>query len=176
MRELLYKVALLLALSSFLPLALFLIRRESPPQGISVKLEQKQTVEHFSLESVGGAVGWHLSAPRATFADRWHLELIKPFLVVNLKPTIKVLASRAVFDRRKGELYLYDVTLVSRELKASSPYGTYHLSKALFETDSSCRIISNGSETVGNSCYFFLKEKRFIVKGNVKTTLSGVKE
>ena len=174
MRGLFYKVAFLLALFSLVPLVIFLARKESPPEKLSVKVRQKQTVENFSLKSTGKPPVWTLSSPIAVFKDKERIELKEPSLIVYLEPPVKITASKALFDRSKGELYLYQVRLTSKELEASSPYGVYLVDKALFKTSSGCRVLSKGSRTSGKVCSLYLRSKEFVLEGSVRTTISGV--
>jgi lipopolysaccharide export system protein LptC len=176
MRRLFYRIAFLLALFSLVPLIVFLARRESPPEKLSVKVRQKQTVENFSLKSTGKSPVWTLNSPLAVFKDKERIELEKPSLTLYLSPPVEITASKALFDREKRELYLHQVHLVSEEVDAYSPSGVYFLNKALFKTDSGCKIISGASRTSGKVCTLYLKSRKFVVEGSVKTTISEVEK
>lgn len=174
-RSLLYKLAFFLALASLVPLVIFLSRRESPPEKVSVKLHNKQTVENFTLSSAGKEK-WVLRAPIAVFEDRDKIKLEKPVLTVSSHPPAVIEAEEALFDRKSSRLYLKGVRLTSRNIKAFSPRGTYLLKRELFKGTDGCSFTlqSSNSTTTGKECEILVKERKVIISQGVKTQVFEV--
>jgi len=171
-RSFFYKAALVLALVSLIPLVIFLSRRESPPEKISVRLHQKQTVENFTLNSTG-QTRWVLKAPVAVFREKDLIELTSPVLTVFRTPPVTVRAGEALFDRKRGILTLRDVYLETGQLRAFSPGGTYLIDKEIFKSSSGCRVVAGSSTTEGKNCTLLIPEREVIITQQVKTVISG---
>jgi len=176
-RSLFYKVAFLLAVASLVPLVIFLSRRESPPEKISVKVHDKQTVENFTLTS-SGERRWLLRAPVAIFEDRERIRLKEPVLEVEAEPPVLIRAKEALFNKAKGVLYLKGVELTSGNLEAGAPSGVYYVKRELFDTKAGCtfRLKDTNSNTTGNHCQIFVKEREVIITNHVRTEVFEVKQ
>ncbi|WP_456342723.1 LPS export ABC transporter periplasmic protein LptC [Thermovibrio sp.] len=171
-RSFFYKAALILALSSLIPFIIFLSRRENPPEKISVKLHQKQTVENFVLTSSGKS-RWILKSPLAVFREKELIELDSPVLTVSGSPPIVVRARKALFDRKRGELELEGVEMETGELSAASPQGVYFVERELFKTDKGCLVKSGSATTTGKECTLKLDKRKVIITQQVKTVITG---
>ena len=174
-RGLFYKVAFLLALASLVPLIIFLSRRESPPEKISVKLHNKQTVENFTLSSTGKE-RWVLRAPVAVFEDKNRIKLKKPVLTVYTRPPVVIEAEEALFDRSRSELYLKGVHLTSENIEALAPVGTYFMKRELFKGSKGCtfNLKTSKSTTTGKLCRILVDKREVIISKGVKTQVFEV--
>ncbi len=171
-RNFFYRAALLLSLLSLIPLMVFLSRRETPPEKISVKFHQRQTVENFILNS-SGSRRWVLKSPLAVFKEKDLIELKFPVLTLFTSPPVIVKAKRALFNRKENRLELEEVELESGQLFASSPRGTYLIEKELFETSSGCLVKTPSFTTSGKVCTLNLEEGEVIITQQVKTVVTG---
>ena len=174
MKEKFYKLALILAVVSFLPFLIFVSRREAPPEKVKVPQHKTQTVENFKLKATGENK-WELSAPKATFIGKNVIKLILPVLTVYLQNEIIIKSSSAVLYRDRGIVYLDNVTLVGRNFRASSKKGTYNLKRQLFETDEGCRAVYNNVNSLeGEICKIDVREDKVIILKHVKTVIREV--
>ncbi|ADU97117.1 protein of unknown function DUF1239 [Thermovibrio ammonificans HB-1] len=173
MRRKLYRLAVLLAFLSLLPLVLFLSRREEPPLKVKVKVHQRQTIENFTLESTGKRV-WTLSAPEAQMVDKDKIYLKEPVLTVYLKEPVKIYADSAVYFRDKGIVDLISPRLVTANYTAYTGRGVYNLKTATFKSLTTCTATAPGKgSTVGASCTVKVDKGVVIIKGKVKSVLYG---
>jgi len=174
-RGLFYKIAFVLALASFVPLVLFLSRRESPPEKVPVPSHKKQTVENFTLSSTGKE-RWVLRAPVAIFEDRNRIRLKRPVLTVYTRPPVVIKAEEALFDKGRSELYLKKAHLTSENIEAFSPLGTYYVKRELFTGREGCtfNLKTSKSTTTGGVCRILVDRREVIISKNVKTRVFEV--
>ena len=174
MRDKLYRLALILAIISFLPFLVFISRREVPIEKVKVPAHKTQTVENFRLKAAGKNK-WELSAPEATFVGKNIIKLKTPVLTVYLQNRIVIKSLNAVFYRDKGVVYLDNVTLLGKNFRADSKKGVYNLEKQLFETDKGCRVVYNDINSLeGEVCKIDVKEDRVIILKHVRTVIREV--
>ena len=174
MRSKFYKIAVLLAIISFIPLFIFVSRRENPPDKVNVPRHKTQTVENFRLKA-SGKEKWELVSPKAQFVDKNIVNLENPVLTVYLKNRVTVKAREARLDRSKGTVYLKDVKLVGTDFEAFSRKGIYYLRREVFKTNSGCKAIYNGvNSSKGRVCTIDLKSRKVIIRGRVKTVVREV--
>ncbi|WP_457678597.1 LPS export ABC transporter periplasmic protein LptC [Thermovibrio sp.] len=169
-RSFLYKLAVVLAVLSLVPLLIFFSRKESPPEKVKVKLHNRQTVENFTLESTGKEK-WLLSSPLALFKGKDVIELKSPVLTLISPKRAVVRANEAVYYRGKGLLKLKGVSLNLENLKAFSVSGTYFLKKELFKGKGGCEVLTENSETTGNLCTLYLKSEEVIISDRIKSVI-----
>jgi hypothetical protein len=175
MRSKLYRAAVFLAIVSLLPLLIFLSRRESPPSKVEVKVHQKQTIENFVLRA-SDRYDWELKSPEAQAVDKNTLLLKEPVLTLYLKESIVIRAKEALYDRARREIELLSPQLLTGNYTAFSPKGIYWIEEKLFVSNSPCKFVSRWQEeTVGRNCTVNFVKGTVIIKGGVKTTLTGVR-
>ncbi len=174
MREKLYRLALTMAVISFLPFLVFVSRKEAPPEKIKVPQHKTQTVEKFKLEATGKNK-WELIAPKATFVGKNIIKLNNPVLTIYLKNRVIIESSRAILHRDKGIVYLDNVTLFDENFKADSKGGIYDLRRQLFKTDKGCRAVYNNvNSSKGKICKIDVSEDKIVILKHVKTVIREV--
>jgi len=171
-RNFFYKVALLLLAFSLVPLVIFLSRKENPPEKVAVKVHKKQTVENFTLTSLGKR-RWILTAPVAVFEGPQLVRLQNPVLRAEGSPPVEIRAKEALLDRSRGVVRLKEVLFKSADLSSCSPEGTYYLQKELFLTEKGCTFYFGESETEGRRCSILPAEGKVIITDSVKTLFRG---
>ncbi len=171
MRDILFKIAVILALISIAPLIVVISRRENPPKYPKVEVHNKQIVRDFTLKSNG----WVLKAPIAEVKKECiSLKLAK--LKVLSNKTVTIMASEACYKKQSNVCNMKNVKLLEDNLTAITPYGIYNGRKNTFRTLKSCLIKFSGNNTIeGNGCIANLKDQRFIILNGVKSTLRSMR-
>ncbi len=174
-KNILYKLALFIAVISILPFVIFIARREAPPEKIEVEIHKKQVIREFVLESKGKRA-WKLISPEATFEGEKRIMLKSSTLHIYGQETVVLKSPNAIYDQKSGELKVGKVTIKSKSFYAKSDPGIYLTSTGIFTTEGSCYInIRNNGQIWGKQCILDLRKRKFIIKSNVHSRFRGVR-
>jgi hypothetical protein len=175
MKSKFYKLSLILAVVSFVPFLIFISRRENPPPKVKIPQHRKQTVEKFILKSTGKN-RWILRAPKATFPEKNVVILEKPVLTIFKNGNFTIVANWAKLFKEKNKVFLKNATLKGKNFTGFSPEGVYYFNREIFKTNSTCKLIYNGVNSIkGRTCTVDVKRQRVIIFKGARTVIKEVR-
>ena len=174
MNEKILKVAIALAVISILPFIILIARKEAPPERIEVETHKEQVIKDFILQSEGSKQ-WVLRAPEALFEGEKKIRLENPELTVYDREKVLLIAKKAIYNQEKKSVNLKQVVIIGKDFRGKASHGIYYTEKETFITDATCEITFDSSKRIsGKGCRIDLRNKRVIIRSNVKSRFGEV--
>ena len=169
MKPRIHHIAVFTAVLSFLPLVVFIARKEAPPEKIQVETHEKQVVKEFTLNSPEKGNRWILKSPEALLEKEGEVLLRSPKVTLLDRDNTLIEAKTALFRQGEGTLLLKEVRVTGKNFRATAEDGVYDTGAGIFRTKRWCSVLLKGKHRIrGKGCVLDLKNRRVIIRKQEK--------